>query len=95
MHYLTEASYAGGYKLRLMFEDGTVRIVDLAGHLNGPIFQPLKDLSFFKRFELNQDIDTVVWSNGADFSPDFLFEIGKIIGEQAAGADAVTRAAQP
>jgi len=24
----------------------------------------------------NEDIDTVVWENGADFSPDFLYEVG-------------------
>jgi hypothetical protein len=94
MHYVTDASYAGGYKLRLRFDDDAVRVVDLTEYLDGPVFQPLKDPSFFKRFTLNQDIDTVVWPNGADFSPDFLYEIGKNIGEQATGADALTRVAQ-
>jgi len=95
VHYVTDASYAGGYKLRLRFDDDVVRVVDLAEHLDGPVFQPLKDPSFFKRFTLNRDIDTVVWPNGADFSPDFLYEIGESISEQSAGADALTRAAQP
>ena len=95
MHYVTEASYDGGYRLKIRFEDNEVRIVDLSEHLDGPIFDPLKDMSFFKRFTVNHDIDTVVWPNGADFSPDFLYEIGKSIGEQATGADALTRVAQP
>ena len=95
MHCVTDASYVGGYTLRLRFDDDLVRVVDLKDHLDGPIFQSLKDQSFFKRFELNRDIDTVVWPNGADFSPDFLYEIGESISEQSAGADALTRAAQP
>jgi len=81
MHYVQEASYAGGYKLRIRFENGEVRIVDLSGHLDGPVFEPLKDLAFFKRFTVNHDIDTVVWPNDADLSPDFLYEVGEKVGE--------------
>jgi hypothetical protein len=58
-------------------EDGSVRLVDLANELNGEIFEPLKDLRVFRTARLNPDLDTVVWSNGADMSPDFLYEIGQ------------------
>jgi hypothetical protein len=81
MHYVTDASYLGGYKLQVRFENEEVRNVDLGNHLDGPIFEPLKDLSYFRQFEVNHDIDTVVWLNGADFSPDFLYEIGEPVGE--------------
>ncbi len=91
MHYVTEASYVGDYRLKIRFEDDEVRIVNLAGHLDGPVFEPLKDLSFFRRFTVNRDIDTVVWPNGADFSPDFLYEIGEGASESAHPADAVGR----
>lgn len=37
MHYLTEVTYVGGYKLKVRFEDDSVLILDLAAHLNGPI----------------------------------------------------------
>lgn len=77
MHWITEASYVDGYKLKLKFENNEYRIVNLQPHLEGKIFQPLKDLSYFKSVTLNQDIDTVVWPNNADFSPDFLYEIGQ------------------
>ena len=43
--------------------------------LMGKIFEPLKDISYFKSVTLNKDIDTIVWPNNADFSPDFLYEI--------------------
>ena len=81
MHYVIEASYVGGHRLKIRFENDEVRVADLSGHLEGPIFEPLKSPAFFERFTVNRDIDTVVWPNGADFSPDFLYEIGESIGE--------------
>ena len=39
-------------------------------------------LEIFKEFKVNTDIDTVTWPNAADFSPDFLYEIGHLISEQ-------------
>jgi len=81
MHYVVDASYLGGYKLKIRFENDHVRMVDLADHLDGPVFEPLRELSYFKQFAVNHDIDTVVWPNHADFSPDFLYEIGEAAGE--------------
>lgn len=51
--------------------------MDLKDHIDGEIFEPLKDLKYFKKVKINSDIDTIVWPNEADFSPDFLFEIGQ------------------
>ena len=77
MHFVTSVEYVSGYKLRVGFEDDSVRLVDLSAELNGEIFEPLKDLRVFRTARLNPDLDTVVWSNGADMSPDFLYEIGQ------------------
>jgi hypothetical protein len=76
MHLVKRASYAGDYRLRIRFDDGRTKLVDLGPYLDGPIFEPLKDVSYFQRSEVNKDIDTVVWPNDADFSPDFLYSIG-------------------
>jgi hypothetical protein len=76
MHWVTAIEYLSGYKLRVQFEDSSVRIVDLTSHLDGEIFKPLRDLRLFKTAHLNPDLDTVVWANGSDMSPDFLYEIG-------------------
>ena len=81
MHWVKDASHVEGYKLKIRFENDEVKVVDLATYLDGGIFEPLKDISYFKSFEVNRDIDTVVWPNEADFSPDFLYAIGKIIDE--------------
>lgn len=82
MHFVTSVEYVSAYKLRLGFDDGSVRVVDLAGQLNGEVFEPLKDLRRFKTARLNRDIDTVVWENGADMSPDFLYELGVVVTEK-------------
>ena len=77
MHFVTSVEYVSGYKLRLEFENGSVRLVDLAGELDGEMFEPLKNRRVFRTARLNPDLDTVVWSNGADMSPDFLYNIGQ------------------
>ncbi len=77
MHFVTSVEYVSGYKLRLEFENGSVRLVDLAAELDGEVFEPLKDRRVFRTARLNPDLDTVVWSNGADMSPDFLYKIGQ------------------
>lgn len=76
MHYVTSVDYVSGYKLRVGFENGSMRLVNLASELDGEVFEPLRDLRLFKTARLNPDLDTVVWNNGADISPDFLYEIG-------------------
>jgi hypothetical protein len=77
MHFVTDAHYVESYKLSIHFEDGEIKVVDLGPYLKGPIFEPLKDVAYFRQFRVNSDIDTVVWPNHADFSPDFLYAIGK------------------
>ena len=76
MHFLRSAKYLSGYEYELTFEDGIIKIVDLQQYLTGEVFEPLNDLDFFKTGRLDPDTDTIVWENGADFSPDFLYEIG-------------------
>ncbi|MDO8586469.1 MAG: DUF2442 domain-containing protein [Armatimonadota bacterium] len=76
MRCVRSAEYVDGYRVRLVFEDGSIRIADLATYLDGGIFEPLKDVEYFRTFRVNSEIDTIVWDNGADMSPHFLYEIG-------------------
>ena len=84
MHFVRKASYVSRYKLRLTFEDGSEKVVDLESHLDGEIFEPLRDINYFKTVRVNSDVDTIVWENGADMSPDFLYEIGVNLTDAAA-----------
>ncbi len=77
MAYVTKVSYLNNYKLKVWFGDNTVKVVDLQPYLDGPVFEPLKDIDYFRKVTVNPDIDTIVWPNNADFAPEFLYEIGK------------------
>lgn len=70
--WVTEAKYIGAYSIYLKFNDGIEGIIDFKTLLNGKIFQPLKNVTFFKEFSLNPW--TLEWPNGADFAPEFLYE---------------------
>ncbi|NCO94256.1 MAG: hypothetical protein AUJ96_09310 [Armatimonadetes bacterium CG2_30_66_41] len=86
MHYVTDACHLADHTIKVQFEDGLVKLVDLGPHLDGPIFEPLREVAYFKRLKVSPDTDTVVWPNDADFSPDFLYEIGEEVSEPAAQA---------
>jgi len=82
---VTSAEHVEGYKIRLRFNNGEAGIVDLDDCLWGPMFEPLKNLSVFKRFTVSEVLHTVCWENDADFAPEFLYD--KMV-EQSRAADA-------
>jgi hypothetical protein len=80
---VTRVNYLQSYELELEFSDGIVKKVDLFRELCGEVFEPLKDPGFFKRVTLNEETNTIEWPNGADFAPEFLYEIGKEVKQVA------------
>ena len=66
--------YLGEYKIRLRFVDGAEGDVDLSSELYGEVFEPLKDKDLFRRFSIHPEFGTLVWANGADIAPEFLYE---------------------
>lgn len=75
--HITSLMYLEDYRLRLHFNDGTVKDVDLQQELDGEIFQPLQDIGLFKQVKINPDTATIEWPNGADFAPECLHKIGR------------------
>ncbi|MFA5889971.1 MAG: DUF2442 domain-containing protein [Actinomycetota bacterium] len=74
---VTKAEYRGEYKINLAFNDGTEAVVDFSDWLDGPVFQPVRDQDFFKRFFI--EAGAIVWPNGADIAPEALHERAKSI----------------
>lgn len=70
---IISARHLAAHKIALRFEDGFEGVADLSGELTGPVFTPLQDIDFFKRFQIVGS--TIEWPNGADFSPEFLREL--------------------
>jgi len=71
---VVEARYVRDYVVWLRFRDGTAGEVDLYPYLKGPVFEPLHDVAFFKRFIVHPEFETLVWPNGADMAPETLHD---------------------
>ncbi|MCC6606736.1 MAG: DUF2442 domain-containing protein [Anaerolineae bacterium] len=61
-----------GYSMRIFFEDGSEKVIDLEKFLHGPIFDSIREDP-----EQFQDVSieggTIAWPNGADIDPDVLY----------------------
>lgn len=77
--HVREARYEGDYRIWLRFNDGAEGIVDLRDQLEGEMFEPLRDPEKFKTFQVDPDIETIVWENGADMAPEYLYDRMKVI----------------
>jgi hypothetical protein len=71
------------YELRIEFSNGAVKDVDLRAELYGEVFEPLRDFELFRQVKVNEETRTIEWPNGADFAPEFLYEIGREVKQVA------------
>jgi hypothetical protein len=71
---ITAVTVEGPYRLRLVFDDGLTKSVDLEHELWGPAFNSLRDPDIFSQVSVDEELGTIVWPNGADFSPEFLYD---------------------
>jgi uncharacterized protein DUF2442 len=76
MIWVVAASYDGDYRIWIEFNDGTRGIVDLQETIfndSRPIFAALREKELFRRFRV--ETDTIVWDNGLDLAPEFLYDL--------------------
>jgi hypothetical protein len=57
------------YTLRVRFDDETERVIDFRPILAGELYGPLRDPALFNQVQLDLEVRTLVWPNGADFDP--------------------------
>ena len=72
MEKVTHIKVLDGYRLEISFDDGVRGVVSLSDRLFGPVFEPLKDPSFFAQARVDE-FGAVTWPNGADLAPDALY----------------------
>lgn len=77
--HIREARHIHDYTLWLRFNDGAQGEVDLRDELDGKVFEALKDPKQFARFHVDPDMQTIVWENGADMAPEFLYGKMKVL----------------
>ena len=69
---VTKARYVRDYVIETTFNDGTKKVIDFTNWLDGPVFEPLKNKKYFRKFFL--DGSTISWPNGADIAPEALYD---------------------
>ncbi len=66
--HVTAVEPVEGFVLRVTFDDGTTRDVDVEELLRGPVFEPLRaDIQLFRQVRV--EAGAVTWPNGADIDP--------------------------
>ena len=74
VHRVTAVEIASGYTLRVRFADETEQVIDLQPILAGELYGPLRDPGLFRRLEVDPEVHTLVWPNGADFDAAILHD---------------------
>lgn len=69
IYRVTEFKIVGPYTLLVVFDDRTNQVIDFQPVLFGSYFEPLRDIKLFEQVEIDPEIHTLVWPNGADFDP--------------------------
>lgn len=73
--FLAEATPLDGYRVQVRFADGLEADVDLSYLVDaGPVFEPLRDLDFFRSLKIDECGVTIAWPNNADIAPDTLYD---------------------
>ena len=61
--------FVAPYTLRVQFDDQTEQVIDFEPVLAGELYRPLRDVALFNRVQIDPEVHTLVWPNGADFDP--------------------------
>jgi len=62
------------YNVRISFNTGEDKVVDLSPLLHGPIFEKIsQDPAYFRTVQVDEESGTIGWDNGADIDPYVLY----------------------
>ena len=67
------------YTLLVKFDDGQEREIDFHPVLTGELYGPLRNEKLFNQVEIDPEVHTLVWPNGADFDPETLYDWPKYV----------------
>ena len=86
---VVKAKYASGFQLDITFDDGTQKTVDISQWFKGPVFEPSRKKTYFKKFVV--EAASIAWPNGVDICPEALYD-SKDVREAEKGSDHARRA---
>jgi hypothetical protein len=68
-HRVTNVAAVAPHTLRVGFADGSSQTINFEPMLRGELYGPLRDVALFSRVQIDPEVHTLVWPNGADFDP--------------------------
>ena len=71
--HIAKAKYLKDYEVEVLFSNGSQGVADLRDALSGPMFDALKDKEMFSCFWVDDELQTIVWPNGADLAPEYVY----------------------
>ena len=74
IYRVVSIAIAAPFTLQIVFDDGKERVIDFSPVLEGELCGPLRDEEMFRQVEIDSEVHTVVWPNGADFDPYILHD---------------------
>ncbi len=77
MREIIEVEALKDYQLKLIFDDGEIKIKDMKPYLDKGIFKKLKDINVFNNVKIKYG--TISWENDIDMCADSLYETSKTI----------------
>ena len=76
LYDIIEVKVIKNYTLYLSFENGVQGEVDISKIVPFKgLFSKLRDKEYFSTVYVNKDLGTIVWDNGADLSPSYLYSV--------------------
>jgi len=69
IHRIVSFEKVAPFTLRVHFADGISQVIDFGPVLKGELYGPLQDSALFDRVQIDPEVHTLVWPNGADFDP--------------------------
>jgi hypothetical protein len=80
-HRLLSASAAGGKRIRVVFDDGSSKAVDVASLLNGSVFARIAaDDEAFAELFVDPPLGTVCWPGDIDLAPEVFVSLPAVPG---------------
>ncbi len=81
IYKIISVQVTGRYEVRVRFDDGTEKTIDLEPVLRGEMYGKLRDEVLFQKVEVDPEVHTIQWPSGADFDPALLYHWEKHVEE--------------
>ena len=72
LHRIVEVEVVGDHRLHVAFDDGASGEIDASDWEWRGVFEPLSDPAYFAEVELDHELGSISWPNGADVAPETL-----------------------